>query len=97
MRCCVYVGSTSRSPAERLAQHLDPPAHIKRTVVTECGGHLRPDLAPVRSFATRAAAEKAERELAARLRTRDYVVFGPRPPFHQPRRPYARGHHLSRR
>lgn len=81
MRCCVYVGSTSKAPAERLAQHLDPPAHIKRTVVTDCGGDLRPDLAPSRSFRTRAKAEQAEQELACRLRTLGYVVFGQRVPL----------------
>lgn len=77
MRCCVYVGSTGRSPEERLAQHLSPPKHIKKTVVTDCGGVLRPDLAPPRAFPTREAAEGAERDLARRLRDRGYTVFGP--------------------
>jgi hypothetical protein len=77
MRCCVYVGSTSKTAEERLAQHLDPPPHIKRTVVTDCGGTLRHDLAPARLFTTRAEAENAETGVAARLRERGYVVFGP--------------------
>src|SRR4051812_8688961 len=76
MRCCVYVGSTGTSPDERLAQRLDPPPHIKRTVVTDCGGVLRQDLAPKRRFVKRSEAETAEAELAAELRDRGYTVFG---------------------
>ena len=76
MRCCVYVGSTAKSPEERLATHLDPPPGNKRTVVTACGGTLRPDLAPRRIYTDRPAAERAERRLAATLRERGYTVFG---------------------
>jgi hypothetical protein len=51
---------------------------MKRTVVTECGGKLRPDLAPRRPFADRGAAEAAERELAYELKRVGYTVFGGR-------------------
>jgi hypothetical protein len=78
MRCCVYVGATAKSPEERFEQHLDPPPGFKRTVVTECGGSLRPDLAPRRTFPDREAAEAEERRLAAELSRRGYTVFGGR-------------------
>ncbi len=76
MKCCVYVGYTSKTPEERLAQNLDPPPHIKPTVVTQCGGSLRPDLAPKRRYATEGRAKKVERRLAEELRERGYTVFG---------------------
>lgn len=79
-RRCVYVGSTAKSPEEGLAQHLDPPSNHRKTVVTHCGGFLRPDLAPDRTFDTRDAAEAAELALAADLADRGYTVFGPRLP-----------------
>jgi hypothetical protein len=78
--CCVYVGSTAKTPEERLAEHLDPPPSYKRTVVTHCGGFLRPDLAPDRTFDTRDAAEAAEVALAADVAARGYTVLGPRLP-----------------
>jgi hypothetical protein len=78
MRCCVYVGSTAKTPRERFAQHLDPPPGHKRTIVTECGWKLRPDLAPVRTYVSREAAEAAERLLATKLRQQGYTAFGPR-------------------
>jgi len=39
MRCCVYVGMTSKSAEERLAEHLEGRAGYKATDVTS------PDLA----------------------------------------------------
>ena len=77
-RCCVYVGYTGKTPEERLLDHLDPPRGYKRTVVTECGGALRPDLARDLVFATIDEAKRAERALAANLRQRGYAVWGPR-------------------
>jgi hypothetical protein len=76
MRCCVYVGCTAKTPEQRFAQHLDPPTGHKRTIVTECGWKLRPDLAPRGRFASREAAEAAERRLADHLRGKGYTVFG---------------------
>lgn len=85
MRCCLYVGSTSKTPDERLAQHLNPPPHIKATVVTRCGGVLRPELAPRQIFSAREAAERAEAKLAATLKERGYTVFGGGPSIRDPR------------
>ena len=80
MRCCVYVGYTSKSPEERLQDHLNPPPRYKRTVVTECGGMIRPDLGRGLVFRTQQEAEDAEASLAAYLQDRNYTVFGaPRP------------------
>lgn len=77
-RCCVYVGSTAKSHEERLAEHLDPPPTHKKTVVTHCGGSLRPDLATRHRYWTRPEAEAAEVALARSLADRGYTVFGPR-------------------
>lgn len=80
MRCCVYVGSTSKTPEERLAEHLNPPPRYKATVVTHCGGTLRPDLAKGFTFRTQDEAEGAEASLASYLQHLGYTVFGaPRP------------------
>jgi len=76
MRCCIYVGYTSRTPEERLKQHLDPPAKFKKTVVTHCGGRLRPDLAPGVVFHSKEEALSVEASLAAYLIDRGYTVFG---------------------
>ena len=77
-RCCLYVGSTGVSIEERLKKHLDPPPGWKRTVVTTCGGQLRPDLYKGLVFRSKAQAEDAELSLAEHLRTQGYVVWGPR-------------------
>lgn len=79
-RCCVYVGSTAKSHEERLAEDLDPPPTYRKTVVTHCGGFLRPDLSHGLQFETRPEAEAAERALAEDLTERGNTVFGPRPP-----------------
>jgi hypothetical protein len=76
-RCCLYVGYTGLSVEQRLQAHLDPPPHLKRTVVTECGGQLRPDLYRGMVFKTSEAAESAELSLAEHLRAKGYVVWGP--------------------
>src|SRR3954452_21055852 len=71
-RCCLYVGSTARSIEERLVTHLDPPPKLESTVVTECGGRLRPDLYKGLVFRTREEAEDVELSLAEHLRTQGY-------------------------
>lgn len=76
MRCCVYVGYTSRSPQARLAQHLDPPQNFKATVVTKCGGTLRPELASGLVFRTKEEAIDAEASQTAYLKDRGYTAFG---------------------
>ena len=71
-------GVDGEDPAGAFRQHLDPPPGHRRTIVTECGWKLRPDLAPVRTYVSREAAEAAERLLATKLRQQGYTVFGPR-------------------
>jgi hypothetical protein len=75
MRCCVYVGYTSKTPGERLKQHFDPPPKFKRTVVTQCGGKLRPDLAPGEVFRSKEEALSVEASLAAYLTDCGYTVW----------------------
>lgn len=71
----VYVGQTSKPPAERLAQHH---AGTKSARVFKNGarGRLRLDLCGKRSvFETREAAIRAERRLAERLKRRGMKVY----------------------
>ena len=75
-RVCVYVGSSAKTPAERLAVHRQGGRHSAKIVV-RYGSELRPDLyvsVPlVRN--TRADAEDEERALAQRLRRMGYRVW----------------------
>jgi len=57
--------------------HLNPPSRLRATVVTQCGGRLRPDLYKGMVFRTRDEAEDAEASLAEYLRSLGYVVWGP--------------------
>lgn len=75
MRCCVYVGMTSKSAEDRLAEHLEGRAGYKSTDVTKCGGELRPDLAPRRTWRLQADVEIAEQALALSLDRKNYTVF----------------------
>jgi hypothetical protein len=77
----VYVGETSRTPEERLKQHLSGARNDKTRlfspVVHKHGQHLRRDL--MRGHATlysKADSKLAEAELAQRLRDQGYVVRG---------------------
>ena len=76
MKCCIYVGYTSKTLKVRLREHLDPPARYKPTVVTECGGQLRGDLAPDQTFRSKEEALSVEASLAAYLIDQGYTVFG---------------------
>jgi len=70
---CVYVGQTARTPEERFAQHLDGIRSSR--IVREHGVRLRPRLyANVGPFESRADAERAETNLAEKLRRRGYAV-----------------------
>jgi hypothetical protein len=72
----VYVGSTAKSPEERLARHLEggPTSNAK---VRRYGARLRPDLTRrLGPYATRDAAERAETRLRGRLEHRGWRVFG---------------------
>ena len=77
-RCCLYVGYTGLSAKGRLQSHLNPKPPVKRTVITDCGGQLRPDLYRGMVFRTVEEAESAELSLAEHLRSQGYVVWGPR-------------------
>jgi hypothetical protein len=78
---CLYVGSTSKTPGARFAQHKS--GHRTKTgrktfstLVHKYGTFLRPSLynhiGPVK---TRAEAEKLEKELALELRRERYAVW----------------------
>ena len=78
---CLYVGATSKTPAERLAQHKT--GHRTRSgrktfssLVQKYGTYLRPSLyAHLPEVKTRAEAEKMEQELALALRRQRYAVW----------------------
>lgn len=71
----VYVGQSALYPAERFSQHLT--GYKAAAAVRRYGERLRPDLfAGWNPIASRAEAEQAEADLAARLREDGYRVFG---------------------
>lgn len=72
----IYVGQTGLTPAERFEQHKaggmygsDVVRHYGRRLIPELTNGPYPDIP---------AAEKAERETAARLKLQGYVTFGAR-------------------
>ncbi len=71
---CIYVGSTAHSAEHRFAQHKAGKFCTRRWV-QKYGLGLIPDLAGSAEYATREAAEKAEHELAVRLRRQGYAVW----------------------
>ncbi len=72
----VYVGETSKSPEERFAVHKAGGFHSAR-VVFKHGIRLRPRLARGWGpYETREEVRAAEADLAARLRKRNFCVFG---------------------
>lgn len=71
---CVYVGSTAHEPDFRFEQHLK--GHKANRYAREYGLYLRRRMMrrlPV--FDVREDAERAERELAAKLRRKGYGVW----------------------
>ena len=79
---CLYVGMTSKTPAERLKQHktgyINKKGHkLSANIVQKYGGYLRPslynhiNLKPM----TRNEALKMEEKLAWDLRKRGYAVW----------------------
>lgn len=73
---CVYVGYTSRSPAERLARHRAG-GRTSSGVVREHGvGLLRSLTRGRRRMASEEEALAAEAALAEELRSRGYAVYG---------------------
>ena len=79
---CVYVGMTSKTPQERLAQHktgyVNKKGHkLSANIVQKYGGYLRPSLYEHLNVKpmTRAEALKAEEKLALDLRKKGYAVW----------------------
>ena len=79
---CLYVGMTSKTPAERLHQHktgyINKKGHkLSATIVHKYGRYLRPSLYDhinLKSM-TRAEALAAEEKLALDLRRKGYAVW----------------------
>ena len=77
----VYVGQTSKTPEQRLTEHLtgarsNKDINLASKVVQRFGKDLNYSLMPQRVYLTKRQAEKAERRLAERLRAEGYRVEG---------------------
>ena len=77
----VYVGQTSKTPEQRLTEHLtgarsNKDINLASKVVQRFGSDLNYSLMPQRIYLTKRQAERAERRLAERLRAEGYVVEG---------------------
>ncbi len=78
---CLYVGMTSKTPQERLKQHLTGATskkgiNISSSIVRKYGGYLRASLSEqLPLYATREEALKAEQALAKALRIKRYAVW----------------------
>lgn len=78
---CLYVGMTSKTPKERLAQHksgyINAKGHnLSSAIVKKYGSYLRPSLYNhVKPLKTRAEAIKMEETLALELRRKRYAVW----------------------
>jgi hypothetical protein len=69
------VGETGQTPEERFANHKAGGTAAVR-IVHQYGVGLRPDLAPERTFESRAAALRGERRTAERQRDRGCRIWG---------------------
>ena len=77
---CLYVGMTSKSPKERLEQHLTGYVNAKgqnlsSPIVRKYGKYLRPSLYNHIKPMTRIQALAMEKELSAELRRKRYAVW----------------------
>lgn len=77
---CLYVGMTSKSPKERLKQHLSGHKNKKgyklsSNIVEKYGKFLRPSLYEHLTPMTKSMAVKMEKELAHELRRKRYAVW----------------------
>lgn len=76
----VYVGETSRTPEERLKQHLtgarNKRGRLYSSVVRNHGIRLRPDLAQRKKFFDQASAKRGEREHFELLKSKGFKVKG---------------------
>lgn len=78
---CVYVGMTSKTPAERLEQHksgyVNKKGHkLSANIVERYGKYLRPSLYNhLNPIKTQKEALKMEKQLALELRRQKYAVW----------------------
>ena len=77
---CLYVGQTSKTPQERLAQHKSGYRNAKgqklsSNIVEKYGRYLRPSLYQHIGPLSRAEALEVERGLALELRRKGYAVW----------------------
>ena len=77
---CIYVGMTSKTPEERIKQHLtgalSKKGHkISSNIVQKYGMYLRPSLYNHLKPKSRAEAMKMEEELAKELKRMGYAVW----------------------
>ena len=77
----VYVGQTSKTPEQRLKEHLNGTRsrkghNLASRKVFKYGTDLNYDLMTQRIYVTQKQALKAERRLAERLRQQGYIVEG---------------------
>jgi len=78
---CVYVGMTSKTPAERFEQHktgyINKKGHkISANIVERCGKYLRPSLYNhLNPIKTQKEALEMEKRLALELRRQKYAVW----------------------
>ena len=77
----VYVGQTSKTPEQRLKEHLNGTRsrkghNLASRKVSKYGTQLNYDLMTQRIYLTQKQALKAERRLAERLREQGYTVEG---------------------
>lgn len=78
---CLYVGQTSKTPKERLAQHKTGFRNKKgyklsSNIVEKYGRYLRPSIYNhINPIMTRAEAIRIEEELALELRREGYAVW----------------------
>lgn len=77
----VYLGQTSKTPEQRLHEHLTGARsrkghNLASRKVSKYGTHLNYDLMTQRIYLTQKQALEAERRLAERLRQQGYIVEG---------------------
>jgi predicted GIY-YIG superfamily endonuclease len=78
---CLYVGMTSKTPAERFAQHkkgaISKKGHkLSAKIVKKYGSYLRPSLYNhIKPMNTRLEALEMEKKLAMDLRRKRYAVW----------------------
>ncbi len=77
---CLYVGMTSKSPKQRLSQHLNGTKskrghNLASSVVKKYGLYLRPSLYAHLNPLSKTAAANMEKTLAEELKRKGYAVW----------------------